>query len=746
MTDATEQRTVAKAADAAAEFSASPLEPIPGYELEEKIGSGGYGEVWRARAPGGLQKAVKLVYGTMDESRATAEMKAMERIKGVRHPFILSTERIEISEGRLIIVSELADKSLRDYFNECKVGDSVGIERDELLRFMRDVADALDHLHTKHSLQHLDIKPENLLLVGDHVKVADFGLMKNLADASMSIVSGLTPQYSAPEVLEGKPGRHSDQYSLAIVYQYLQTGLQPFRGRTAAQLLSQHLHSAPDLSPLPPQDQSIVAKALSKNAKRRYESCREFIEALTNVKERFTSATRKSSRARQAEEEEDAATPDERPVDPADIVLKPRPPIKLDDANRVARPTLVIGVGGLGGKVLRQLRGALMTDLDDRMKPLVGICYLDTDELIVGESLYDADMPNLKRDEVLAIPLRQSSAYRRRFKQLVEWISRRWLFNIPRSLNTEGIRALGRLAFVDHYREIHDHLTRSLEFVTSDEHIERIEIESGMKCDRQSPRVFIVGSTSGGAAGGSMLDLAYLVRHVLGELELSDAGLCGVFLHGTPHGDAKRTMCAGNNLAFIRELHHFLRTKQYPGNDAAEIPDQDFTPPFADSYVVPIGDDLRSAGYATATRDVAEYLLRSVDGEAAFAFDHLRQSTSGRQRKPVAVRSFAVRREDDSKEDTKQLVEDVQSRLLATRGGTRWIHAGSKSKAPILTDLQIAVGKESTHIPDKSNAEFLCCEVEAVPLCDIETVLEDAEPDSIEIAERMHSRIDIEWR
>lgn len=328
----------------------------------------------------------------------------------------------------------------------------------------------------------------------------------------------------------------------------------------------------------------------------------------------------------------------------------------------------------------------------------------------------------------------------------MEWISRRWLFNIPRSLNTEGIRALGRLAFIDHYREIHAHLTRSLEFVTSDDHVERIEVESGLKCDRQSPRVFIVGSTSGGSAGGSMLDLAYLVRRVLGELELSDAGLSGVFLQGTPHGDAKRTMCAGNNLAFIRELHHYLRKKQYTGDDAVEIPDQDFTPPFADSYVVPIGEDLRSAGYATATRDIAEYLLRSVNGEAAFAFDFLRQSTSGRQRKPVAVRSFAVRREEDSTDDTKQLAENVQSRLLTTRGGTRWIHVGGNSNNAILTDLQIAIGKEPTHFPDKSNDDFLCCEVEAVPLCDIEAVLEDAEPDSIEIAERMHSRIDIEWR
>src|SRR5262249_43010957 len=153
-------------------------EPLPGYRLIEPLGSGGFGEVWKCEAPGGLFKAIKFVFGNLnsldiDGARAEQEKRALDRIKGLRHPFVLSTEQIQIVEGELVIIMELADRNLHDCYQEHLQAGLIGIPRDDLLRYVRDAAEALDFMN-ENGLQHLDIKPRNLFLVSDRVKVADF--------------------------------------------------------------------------------------------------------------------------------------------------------------------------------------------------------------------------------------------------------------------------------------------------------------------------------------------------------------------------------------------------------------------------------------------------------------------------------------------------------------------------------------------------------------------------------------------
>jgi serine/threonine protein kinase len=263
--------------------------PLKGYRLLERLGRGGFGEVWKVEAPGGFQKAMKFVFGDLDaaegdDSRpAEQERKALERVKLIRHPYILTLEQVQIIDGQLIIVMELADRNLWDRFRECRSQGLSGIPRDELLRYLEETAEALDLMNNHYRIQHLDVKPQNLFLVFNHIKVADFGLAKMFEGGRGTITGGVTPVYAAPETFEGYASRFTDQYSLGIVFQELLTGTRPFNGTTTRQLLMQHINGTPDMSPLTADDRAVISRALSKKPDDRWPTCTDLVRALRQV-------------------------------------------------------------------------------------------------------------------------------------------------------------------------------------------------------------------------------------------------------------------------------------------------------------------------------------------------------------------------------------------------------------------------------------------------------------------------------
>jgi serine/threonine protein kinase len=263
-------------------------EPVPGYRLLEPLGQGGFGEVWKCEAPGGVFKAIKFVGNKENgESPARQELEALQRVKTLRHPFILSLDRLEESEDGLLIIMELADQNLHDLWQQYRHDGEAGVPREELIDYLLEAAEALDWMNFQHGLQHLDVKPHNLFLVSNHVKVADFGLVSSLGDErngqSPTRQGGVTPLYSAPELLRGTLSRNSDQYSLAVVYQQLLTGTVPFWHDNVYELMMQHLSASPDLAALPEQDRPVISRALAKVPQQRYASCMEFLQALLGV-------------------------------------------------------------------------------------------------------------------------------------------------------------------------------------------------------------------------------------------------------------------------------------------------------------------------------------------------------------------------------------------------------------------------------------------------------------------------------
>jgi eukaryotic-like serine/threonine-protein kinase len=624
-------------------------EPLPGYRLIEHLGAGGYGDVWRAEAPGGLIKAIKFIFGQQHEKRASNELRALEHVRTVRHPFLLSLERIEVVNGRLLVVTELADASLKDRFEVCRREGLRGVPRDELLRYLRDAADALDFMSESHALQHLDIKPENLLLLAGHVKVADFGLVKDVRQSQASLVGGMTPLYAAPEVFRGTPSRHSDQYSLAIVYQEMLSGTLPFGGSSVAELTLQHLNDEPDLSSLSDPDRYVVSRALAKDSEHRYATCRDFIDALLSVAASSPSnnavqsasfagsatfaeaATRETTQANFFGEEEPAnwnARAEGMFVElpPNSSRMCDLPPVELAGLDTRQTPTLVLGIGGTAARILSHLRSSIYDQFGAGV-PAVQFLLLDTDARVLSET-GRRHANALTPEEVLNLPLRRPQHYRENSQQLLHWLSRRWLYNIPRSLRTEGLRPLGRLALADHARQAGQRIRRALVQSLEPGAIAQSNALTGHEYRGDSLRVFVVTSIAGGTGSGMVLDIGYAVRAILLKLNLAAASIIGIMVHSTGRDARYSELARVNAYSWLTEFQHFQKIENpYPGDISCGLPAHPAgVPAFDHTYLVHLGENLESAEFDQATQVVAEYLRLNTVTKAGTVFDACRGS------------------------------------------------------------------------------------------------------------------------
>lgn len=559
-------------------------EPIPGYRLIEPLGSGGFGEAWKCEAPGGIFKAIKFVFGNLnaldaDGARAEQELKALNRVKEVRHPFVLQMDRIEIVNGELVIVMELADKSLHDSLEESRSAGLVGVPRDTLLRYCRDAAEALDHMNEKHGLQHLDIKPRNLFLVSDRVKVADFGLVKHLERSGASgVMAGVTPLYAPPETFTGEISPHSDQYSLAIVYQELLTGHRPYNGKNARQLAQQHMHEAPDLRALPEGERPVVARALEKDPDKRFPNCLAFIRALYAARSPSLASLLLAASSDQGNRPRSVVDtlenfslenlPDADHLVPVDLGM-----VQLGEDNEAVsnlgvtvarpatgalRPTVILGVGGYGRRALMELRCRLIDRFGDLEKlPLIRFLYVDTDHDAIKAAQRGAAEVAFRSHEVYHLPLQQPSHYRRRqLDQLTEWLPREKLYAVPRSLKTQGGRALGRLAFTDNYVRLVARLKREVQQASNPDVIYHSVNQTGLALRDNVPRVYVIGCATGGASG-YVADLGYAARRLLKQMGHPDSPVVSFLFCGAPDDPATPKPEQANLYATLTELNHF---------------------------------------------------------------------------------------------------------------------------------------------------------------------------------------------
>jgi len=265
------------------------MEPFPGYRLRQVLGRGGYAEVWEAETPAHGTVALKFM-SCNDGLAAAKEIRSIEAVRKVEHPYLIKIEQVWAWQGYIVIAMELADGSLLDLFDAYVTEFSTAIPGEQVCAYLGNAAEGLDFLNSRsHAMdgrrvgfQHCDIKPSNLLLFGETVKVADFGLASPTATSLKFHRRAGTLDYTAPEVFQGRLSDWTDQYSLAITYCFLRGGRLPFTD-TPRSFVKTYIRPAPDLTMVPEPERAPVFRALNPTPQDRWPSCKEFISRLAQV-------------------------------------------------------------------------------------------------------------------------------------------------------------------------------------------------------------------------------------------------------------------------------------------------------------------------------------------------------------------------------------------------------------------------------------------------------------------------------
>jgi hypothetical protein len=504
---------------------------------------------------------------------------------------------------------ELADKNLHEAYEEHVKAGLVGIPRDTLLRYIRDAAEALDHMNLEHGLQHLDIKPRNLFLVWDRVKVADFGLVKHLERSGASgILPAVTPLYAAPETFTNCLSERSDQYSLAIVYQELLTGQRPFNGKNARLLAQQHLNEPPELRALPEGDRPVLARALEKDPAKRFPNCLAFVRALYTARSPTAASLHLHAGGDGKRPKTMVDTLESFQLGPGDDdpLVSAEGEVDLEHLGSgeavsnlgmtvaqpqtgALRPTVVLGVGSFGRRALLELRCRLLDRFGDLEKvPMLRFLYVDTDADAIKAAQRGAPELAFRPGEVYHLPLQPVSHYRRRqIDQLSEWLPREKLYALPRALKTQGSRALGRLAFTDNYMRLISRLKREVQHAGHPDAIYTTVEQTGLALRDNVPRVYVVAAAAGGSSG-LLPDLGYAARRLLKQMHQPDAPVVSLLFCGAPEDPATPRPEQANVYATLTELNHFADpavafSAQY-GSDGPRLADEG--PAFDQTYLL----------------------------------------------------------------------------------------------------------------------------------------------------------------
>jgi serine/threonine protein kinase len=305
------------------------------YDLEERLGRGGMGDVYRAMDTT-LDRwvAVKVLHGHLAEKpgfRQRFEREA-KTIAALNHPNLVTVYDYGYDEPKgiyCIVLEHLSFETLDDRMMELRE-EGVTTRLNEIERTFRPLLDAVDYAHNQ-GMIHRDIKPSNVLFneKGEPVLV-DFGLAHMLGGTRVTMTGAIsgTPAYMSPEQGIGEAGdNRSDIYSLGVVLYEMVAGMPPFTAETPFGVIMKQVNEplppiTKEVPQIPPALATVVSRALAKKPEDRYQEASAFLSDLS------------------AALEGKAVSPHPRPVERPTITLRSPAPALTN------RPVLLWGIVG----------------------------------------------------------------------------------------------------------------------------------------------------------------------------------------------------------------------------------------------------------------------------------------------------------------------------------------------------------------------------------------------------------------
>src|SRR5258706_3041731 len=281
-------------------MSIGPGTTLGAYVVQEFIGQGAMGVVYRAyHAELERVADVTVLQGLVTDGDSSARFRReAQAIAHMRHPNILNVFDFGEFQGTpYMIVEYVEGGSLSARLKRSPV------DQDSALRYLQGIGEALDYAHS-HGIVHRDVKPANVLLGPEDAPIlADFGLVKLMESSSIASLTGVTtgtPAYMAPEQVAGKHvGPAADRYAFAVMAYEMLTGAFPFQEEGVLEVLSAHVHKAPQAlstrnEEVGPRADAVILRGLAKDPNARWESCESFVAALAAALESPTAGADKT--------------------------------------------------------------------------------------------------------------------------------------------------------------------------------------------------------------------------------------------------------------------------------------------------------------------------------------------------------------------------------------------------------------------------------------------------------------------